>query len=145
MASFRCSLLVNQGRGVSLRKLFSLMFVLAIVLAACSSSELSITEVHKIPPKVQESIDSIDTDYTLQLVNDSKTDVKYIIFQSAGTVTAELEEREDILDIKLDTENGGNSELIQYVYKITRGDAQFDTINVKINGQDTPIDNSIGF
>src|SRR5690606_41851705 len=118
MASFRCSLLVNQGRGVSLRKLFSLMFVLAIVLAACSSSELSITEVHKIPPKVQESIDSIDTDYTLQLVNDSKTDVKYIIFQSAGTVTAELEEREDILDIKLDTENGGNSELIQYVYKI---------------------------
>ena len=118
------------------------MFVSAIILAACNSSELSISEVQKIPPKVQESI---DTDYTLQLVNDSKSDVKYIIFQSAGTVTAELEERENILDVKLDTENEDNSELKQYVYKITRGDAKYDTINVKINGQDTPVGNSTGF
>lgn len=128
-----------------MRKLLSLMLVSAIILVACSSSELSITEVQKIPPKVQESINFMDTDYTLQIVNDTKSDVKYIIFQSAGTVTAELEERENILDIKLDTENEENSELKQYVYKLTRGDAQYDSINVKINGQDTPIDNSIGF
>lgn len=121
------------------------MLVSAIILVACSSSELSITEVQKIPPKVQESINFMDTDYTLQIVNDTKSDVKYIIFQSAGTVTAELEERENILDIKLDTENEENSELKQYVYKLTRGDAQYDSINIKINGQDTPIDNSIGF
>lgn len=87
----------------------------------------------------------MDPDDTLQLVNDSKSDVKYIVFQSAGTVTAELEERENILDIKLETENKENSELKQYVYKITRGDAQYDSINVKINGQDTPIDSSTGF
>ncbi|MER2029970.1 MAG: peptidylprolyl isomerase [Solibacillus sp.] len=128
-----------------MRKLLSLMLVSAIILVACSSSELSITEVQKIPPKVQESINFMDTDYTLQIVNDTKSDVKYIIFQSAGTVTAELEERENILDIKLDTENEENSELKQYVYKLTRGDAQYDSINIKINGQDTPIDNSIGF
>ena len=118
------------------------MLVSAIIFVACSSSELNITEVKKIPPKVQESIDA---DYTLQLVNDSKSDVKYIIFQSAGSVTAELEERENILDVKLDTENEDNRELKQYVYKITRGDAKYDTINVKINGQDTPIGNSTGF
>lgn len=118
------------------------MFVSAIILAACSSSELSITEVQKIPTKVQEII---DTDYTLQLINDSKSDVKYIIFQSAGTVTAEIKERGNILDIKLETENEEHSELKQYVYKITRGDAQYDSINVKINGQDTPIGNSTGF
>lgn len=134
--------MANQGRGLNMKKLLSLMFVSAILLAACNSSELSITEVQKIPQKVQESI---DTDYTLQLVNDSKSDVKYIIFQSDGSVTAELEERENILDIKLDTENEENSELKQYVYKITRGDAQYDSINVKINGQDTPIDSSTGF
>ena len=121
------------------------MFITAILLAACNSSELSITEVQKIPPKVQESIDFMDPDDTLQLVNDSKSDVKYIVFQSVGTVTAELEERENILDIKLETENEENSELKQYVYKITRGDAQYDSINVKINDQDTPIDNSTGF
>jgi len=128
-----------------LKKLISLLFITTILLAACNSSELSITEVQKIPPKVQESIDFMDTDDTLQLVNDSKSDVKYIVFQSAGTVTAELEERENILDIKLDTENETNSELKQHVYKVTRGDAQYDSINVKINGQDTPIDNSTGF
>lgn len=132
----------NQRRGLNMKKLLSLLFVSAILLAACNSSELSITEVQKIPQKVQESI---DTDYTLQLVNDSKSDVKYIIFQTVGSVTAELEEREKILDIKLDTENEENSELKQYVYKITRGDAQYDSINVKINGQDTPIDSSTGF
>lgn len=118
------------------------MFVSAIILAACNTSELSITEVQKIPPKVQESI---DTDYTLQLVNDSKSDVKYIVFQSSEIVTAELEVIENLLDVKLDTEKEENSELKQYVYKITRGDAQYDTINVKINGQDTPIGNSTGF
>ncbi|WP_339198926.1 peptidylprolyl isomerase [Solibacillus sp. FSL R5-0449] len=128
-----------------MKKLISFMFITAILLAACNSSELSITEVQKIPPKVQESIDFMDPDDTLQLVNDSKSDVKYIVFQSAGTVTAELEERENILDIKLETENEENSELKQYVYKITRGDAQYDSINVKINGQDTPIDSSTGF
>ncbi|MEK5184817.1 peptidylprolyl isomerase [Solibacillus sp. FSL W7-1324] len=128
-----------------MKKLISLLFITTILLAACNSSELSITEVQKIPPKVQESIDFMDTDDTLQLVNDSKSDVKYIVFQSAGTVTAELEERENILDIKLDTENETNSELKQHVYKVTRGDAQYDSINVKINGQDTPIDNSTGF
>ncbi|MEK4385615.1 peptidylprolyl isomerase [Solibacillus sp. FSL W7-1464] len=128
-----------------MKKLLSLMFVTAILLAACNSSEMSITQVQKIPPKVQESIDFLDKDDKLQVVNDSKSDVKYIIIQSAGTVTAELEERENILDIKLDTENETNSELKQHVFKVTRGDAQYDSINVKINGQDTPIDNSTGF
>lgn len=133
---------IKRERGLKLRKLLSLIVISGIILAACNSPELSITEVQKIPQKLQESI---DTDYTLQLVNDSKRDVKYIIFQSAGTVTAELEERENILDIKLDTVNEVNSELKQYIYKITRGDAQYDSINVKINGQDTPIDSSTGF
>ena len=32
-----------------------------------------------------------------------------------------------------------------YVYKLNRGDAEFDTITVKVNGQDTPIDNLTGF
>lgn len=53
--------------------------------------------------------------------------------------------RENILDVKLVTENEENSELKQYVYKITRGDAQYDSINVKINDQETPIGNSTGF
>ena len=123
-------------------RLFSLLLVTVIILTACNSSELSISEIQSIPTKVQ---DRINTDYTLQLINDSEKGDAYIVFQSSGTVTAQLEVRENILDIKLDRENQENNELKQYVYKITRGDAEYDTVNVIVNGQATHFDNSSGF
>lgn len=125
-----------------MRRVFSLMLVMAIILVACNSSELSITEIQSIPTKVQ---DRINSDYTLQLINDSEKGDAYIIFQSSGTVTAQVEVRENILDIKLDSANQENNELKQYVYKITRGDAEYDTVNVIVNGQATYFDNSTGF
>ena len=125
-----------------MRRIFSLLLVTAIILVACNSSELSITEIQSIPTKVQ---DRINTDYTLQLINDSEKEDAYIVFQSWGTVTAQVEVRENILDIKLDSENQENNELKQYVYKITRGDAEYDTVNVIVNGQATYFDNSTGF
>ena len=127
---------------LKLKRLFSLLLVTAIILAACNSSELSITEVQSIPTKVQ---DRINSDYTLQLINDSEKGDAYIVFQSSGTVTAQVEVRENILDIKLDSENQENNELKQYVYKITRGDAEYDTVNVIVNGHATYFDNSTGF
>lgn len=123
-------------------RLFSLLLVTVIILTACNSSELSISEIQSIPTKVQ---DRINTDYTLQLINDSEKGDAYIVFQSSGTVTAQLEVRENILDIKLDRENQENNELKQYVYKITRGDAEYDTVNVIVNGQATYFDNSTSF
>ena len=125
-----------------MRRLFSLLLVTAIILVACNSSELSITEIQSIPTKVQ---DRINSDYTLQLINDSEKGDAYIVFQSSGTVTAQVEVRENILDIKLDSENQENNELKQYVYKITRGDAEYDTVHVMVNGQATYFDNSTGF
>lgn len=118
------------------------MLFVTMIVAACNSSELSITEIQSIPNKVQ---DRINTDYTLQLINDSEKKNAYIIFQSTGTVTAQLEVRENILDIKLDSTSQENNELKQYVYEITRGDAEYDTVNVLINGQATPLDNASGF
>ena len=84
----------------------------------------------------------------MQLINDSEKGDAYIVFQSSGTVTAQVEVRENILDIKLDSENQENQEnheLKQYVYKITRGDAEYDTVHVMVNGQATYFDNSTGF
>lgn len=78
-----------------MRKLFSFMLVAMIILAACNSSELSITEIQNIPNKVQ---DLINSDYTLQSISDGEKNT-YIIFQSTGTVSAELEERGNILNI----------------------------------------------
>lgn len=125
-----------------MKRLISLLFITAILLAACSSSQLSITEIQSIPSQVQERI---LTDTTLQLVNDSDKGNAYVIFQSSGTVTAQLEVKENVLHIKLDSEEEKNSELQQHVYKITRGDAQYDTVNVIVNGRETYFDNASGF
>ena len=56
-------------------------------ISSVNSSEVSISEIQSIPNQVQ---DVINDDYTLQLINDGKKNA-YIIFQSSGTVTAELE------------------------------------------------------
>ena len=117
------------------------MVFVTMILAACKSSEVSISEIQSIPNKVQ---DVINDDYTLQLINDGKKNA-YIIFQSSGTVTAQVEVKENILDIKLDSENQENNELKQYVYKITRGDVEYDTVHVIVNGKATYFDSSTGF
>ena len=114
------------------------MVFVTMILAACNSSEVSISEIQSIPNKVQ---DVINDDYTLQLINDGKKNA-YIIFQSLGAVTAELEVIENILNIKLDSANEENNELKQYVYKLTRGDATYDTIDVLVNGESTPFDSA---
>ena len=112
------------------------------ILTACNSSELSITEIQNIPNKVQENI---NPDYQLQWINNIDKNASYIIFQSTDNVTADLEVVDNILNIKLDSTGQKNNELKMYVYKLNRGDAEFDTINVKVNGQDTPIDSLTGF
>ena len=111
-----------------------------MILAACNSSEVSISEIQSIPNKVQ---DVINDDYTLQLINDGKKNA-YIIFQSSGAVTAELEVIENILNIKLDSANEENNKLKQYAYKLTRGDATYDTIHVLVNEEATPFDSVTG-
>lgn len=124
-----------------MKKLFCLILFFTLILAACNSSKLSISEIQSVPNKVQ---DAINSDYTLQRISDGKKNT-YIIFQSTGTVTADLEVIENILNIKLDSENQEINELKQHVYKLTRGDAEYDTINVLVNGKATPFDNSTGF
>lgn len=124
-----------------MRKLFSLMLIATIILAACNSSKLSFTEIQSVPNEIQ---DSISSDYTLQRISDGEKNT-YIIFQATGTVSADLEVRENILNIKFSSENQQNNELKPYVYKLNHGDAGYDTINVLVNGKETPFDNSTSF
>lgn len=124
-----------------MRKLFSLMLIATIILAACNSSKLSFTEIQSVPNEIQ---DSISSDYTLQRISDGEKNT-YIIFQARGTVSADLEVRENILNIKFSSENQENNELKPYVYKLNRGDAEYDTINVLVNGKETTFDNSTSF
>jgi len=116
------------------------MLFLTLLLAACNSSELSISEIQSVANKVQEGINS---DYTLQLINEGEN-TAYILFQSNGAVTADLEVKDNILNIKLDIAKQENNELKQYIYKLSRGEAEYDTINVLVNGQTMPFDNVTG-
>lgn len=116
------------------------MLFVTMILTACNSSEVSISEIQSIPNKVQ---NVINTDYTLQLINVGEKSA-YIIFQSTGTVTADFEVIENMLNIKLDISNERNSELKLYAYKLTRGNATYDSIQVLLNGKETPFDSSTG-
>jgi predicted small secreted protein len=124
-----------------LKKLFCFIVLFTLILSACNSTELSIHEIQNVPNKVQ---DVIDSDYTLQLIRDGKKNA-YVTFQSTGTVTANLEVIENILNININSETEENNELKQNVFKLTRGNAEYDTINVLVNGKDTPFDNATGF
>ncbi|MEK3977466.1 peptidylprolyl isomerase [Psychrobacillus sp. FSL K6-2836] len=123
-----------------MKKLICLMLFLTLILAACNSTESSISEIQGVPNKVQVGVNS---DYTLQLINEGEN-TAYILFQSKGIVTAELEVKDNILNIKLDKAKQENNELNQYVFKLTRGEEEYDTINVLVNGQPMPFDNATG-
>ena len=116
------------------------MLFVTMILVACNSSEVSIREIESIPNKVQ---DVINDDNPVQLINVGEKDA-YIIFQSTGTVTDDVEVIENILTIKLDRTNEENGELKQYAYKLTGGIATYDAIQVLVNGEETPIARVVG-
>jgi len=68
----------DRKETIELKKLFYPLLFFVLILAACNSSELSISEIQNVPNNVQ---DKINSDYTLQLVNDGEN-TAYIIFYS---------------------------------------------------------------
>lgn len=115
------------------------MLVTLIILAACNSSELSISEIQSVPSKVQ---DVIKSNATLQLITNGEKNT-YIVFHSTEAVSVELEVTENTLNIKFNTTNQGNTELKQYVYKLNNGDSEHDTINVLVNEENMPFDGGV--
>lgn len=126
-----------KGRN-GLKKIF-LVFFAVFILTACNASTSSISEMEEIPNKVQEAIDE---ESILQLINEGE-DISYIVFQSKGTVTTDLETHGDTLIVKLDETNQQGEVLEQHVYKLTL-DPVHKAIDIHINGKSTPIDNVTG-
>ena len=112
------------------------MLVTIIMLAACYSLELSISELQSVPNKVQ---DVINADSTLQMITDGEKNT-YIVFHSTEAVSIELEVTENILNIKFNTTNQEHTERKQYVYKLNSGDSEHDTIDVLVNEENMPFD-----
>lgn len=123
-----------------MKKLLFFMFFTVFLFTACNSSTLSLTEVDVAPDKVQKAMDEKST---LQLINVVDQDVSYIVFQSKGTVTADLEAQDHTVILKLDVTRKQDNAIKQHVYKLTL-DPDLDTVNIHINGKSTSIDHVTG-
>ena len=70
-----------------MRKILFLLMVITASLVACNTSTLSMSEIDIVPNDVQ---DKIVSNYELQLIYEGE-DIAYIVYQSNGTVAADLE------------------------------------------------------
>jgi len=119
---------------ITIKKLSCLILFFTLILAACNSGSVNISQTFDIPDKVQ---NEINTDYKLQLIK--KGINAYIIFHSSETLTlTEFEAIDGILNINFNTENQENTELKQYIFKMNPGNAK---VEVLVNKKVIPFDN----
>ena len=115
-------------------KKLAIVFISALLLVACNSSTLSISELEVVPKQVQSKIEN---QHSLQLITDGET-ASYIVFQSSGTVTTDLETKDNTLIVKLDETNKTQA-VKTHVYKLTL-DPEHEAIEVFVNGTAQPFD-----
>lgn len=111
------------------------MLFCTFILAGCYISGVTIGQTFDVPDDVQEEI---NTDYQLQHIK--KRFYSYIVFQSAGTITAKFEVIDSILHIDFTIENEENTESNMYLYKMDPGHVE---VKVFINGEETPFDSIV--
>lgn len=109
-----------------------------LLLAACREPAVGISEVDKIPDEVQTAI---NPDYRLQLMT-FDNDPYYVIFQSTGKVTAEIDSSEDTLNILLNVSDQTDKNMKQHVYELFL-DPEHEVIDVQINGESVYFDESV--
>lgn len=123
----------------TIKKIFILLILLIWILSACNSPTFSFSQVENVPNNVQ---DKIDSNLTLQLINDGEKG-SYVIFQSIGDVETDLETQGDKVTIKLNIINPQNEVVKQNTYYLTT-DPEHDVIEVLVNGESIPFDNVTG-
>lgn len=126
-----------KAEGVKgLKRIFVFVFLLISVLSACNSSTLSFSEIENVPNNVQ---DKVDSNLTLQLINDGEKRY-YIVFHSSGDVETDLETQGDTVTIKFNVTNLQDDVVKQNTYYLTT-DPEHDVIDVLVNGESKPFDN----
>lgn len=128
--------------GLTLKKIiFWILVVLGVLmlLAACSSPAVGISEMEKIPNEV---LEITNPDQRLQLISFDE-DAYYVVFHSVGTVTADTESNKDTLNILLEVADQHNEELKQHVYELILA-PEHEVIDVHINGESVYFDEVTG-
>lgn len=112
-----------------------IVFLSVLLLTACNSNEVKISEMDSPPKKVK---NAIDDSHKLQLINDSKS-VYYIVYRSDQAVTADVQLEGDTLHIQLDESEKADGEMLEHVYKVT-AKAGHEIIDILLNGESVPTD-----
>lgn len=122
--------LVTSWRVITIKKLFCLILFFPLILAGCNSSSVSIDQIFDIPDKVQ---NVINTDDQLQLIKKGVN--AYIILQTSEMlISSEIEVVNGILNINFNTEDQGNTDPKQYIFKMYPGNKK---VKILINGKVT--------
>lgn len=119
-----------------LKRVLVLVFLVILILSACSSSKVSFSEIENVPDNVQEKVDS---SLKLQSITDGGKGY-YIVFHSSGDVESDLETKEDTVIIKFNETNLEEEIVKQYTFYLTTG-SEHDVIDVHLNGESIPFDN----
>lgn len=132
--------------GLTLKKILLgviVIFGVLVLLAACSSSTVGVSEVEKVPDEVQAVSDS---DKRLQLIY-SEEDMYHIVFHFTGAVeavaaTIDTETSGDTINVDFQVTPEQDGEMSEYVYKLIL-DREQEYINVQINGETVYFDESV--
>ncbi|MEG0472621.1 MAG: hypothetical protein RR588_09820 [Solibacillus sp.] len=121
-----------------MKKLMSLFIMVVFVLTACNS-ELAITELNSVPKRLNEILGILGSDEYVQMINDSKKDISYLVINTGGTVTVRVESKEDTMVIHIDEVENDNEDKKQHLFKLTR-DRDYEIIDLYKNGESIPFD-----
>lgn len=124
--------------GGRMKKLMSLFIMVVFVLTACNS-ELAITELNSVPKRLNEILGILGSDEYVQMINDSKKDISYLVINTGGTVTVRVESKEDTMVIHIDEVENDNEYKMQHLFKLTR-DRDYERIALYKNGESIPFD-----
>ncbi|WP_273129403.1 peptidylprolyl isomerase [Bacillus weihaiensis] len=119
-----------------MKKIVVLVFMVVLILSACTSSKLSFSEIENVPNNVQ---DKIDSNLKLQSITDGGKGY-YIVFHSSGDVETDLETQGDTVTIKFNVTNLQDDVVKQNTYYLTTA-TETDVIDVMVNGESIPFDN----
>ncbi|WP_110928879.1 hypothetical protein [Bacillus massiliglaciei] len=122
-----------------MKKRLTPLLLTLFILASCSSSALSLSEIETILSDIQ---NKMNPNLTLQLLTDGSNS-SYINFHSKGMVAADIETQRETLILKLD-ESELQENMKQHVYKLTAG-PEHKNILVHINGKSVPFDSVTSF
>lgn len=128
---------VKKGGG-RLKKLMGFLLLAVVLLTACNS-ELAITELDSVPKRVNEILGILDSDDYVQMINDSKKDISYIVINTEGKVTVRVESNGDSILIYIDEVETENENKKQHLFKLTR-DQDYEMIELFKNGESIPFD-----